>query len=156
MTVASSALLGAALSLLIAPPSTIVMNDLPESNAGDGSSLNFVSRFVGAAVGVAVVGSILASLYASGLADAVTALGPAQADMARGSIQGALEVAATLDPAAQQSLTDAARDAFDRGATVAYTTVAVLGFVAALWAWSALRRVPMERAVTDAADPTQG
>lgn len=43
------ALLGGALSLLIAPPSTVVMNDLPASKAGDGSSLNMVSRFVGAA-----------------------------------------------------------------------------------------------------------
>jgi MFS transporter, DHA2 family, integral membrane protein len=137
--VLASAVLGAGLSLLIAPPSTIVMNDLPEAKAGDGSSLNFVSRFVGAAVGVAVVGSVLASIYASRIGDATGSLDAAQAAKAEGSIQGALEVARSLGGSAGRTLSAAARDAFDRGATVAYVVVAVVGALAALWAWRALR-----------------
>src|SRR5262249_19738221 len=58
-SVVASGVVGAGLSFLIAPASTVVMNDLPESKAGDGSSLNMVSRFVGGAVGVAAVGSVL-------------------------------------------------------------------------------------------------
>lgn len=108
-TVAASALLGAALSLLIAPPSTVVMNDLPESKAGDGSSLNMVSRFVGAAVGVAVVGSVLASIYASQLRGSLGSLNDVQGATAQGSIQGALEVAKTLSPSSSQALATAAR-----------------------------------------------
>jgi hypothetical protein len=42
---AGSVVLAAGLSLLVAPPSTVVMNALPASEAGDRSSLNFVSRF---------------------------------------------------------------------------------------------------------------
>jgi len=138
-TVVASMLLGAGLSLLIAPPSTVVMNDLPEEKAGDGSSLNFVSRFVGAAVGIAVTGSVLATIYASHLSSAVNSLGAGNADTAEGSLQGALTVAGTLDPAPGNALADAARDAFTTGATVAYAVTGLLGLLAALWAWRALR-----------------
>jgi DHA2 family multidrug resistance protein-like MFS transporter len=149
-TVVASVVLGAGLSLLIAPPSTIVMNDLPESKAGDGSSLNFVSRFIGAAVGIAVVGSVLASIYASDVSNATASLDAAQADKAQGSIQGALEVSQTLATSAEKSLAAAARDAFDRGATAAYLVTAVLGALAALWAWFALHSDSAARVLADA------
>jgi MFS transporter, DHA2 family, multidrug resistance protein len=148
-TVAATAVLGAGLSMLIAPPSTVVMNDVPESKAGDGSSLNMVSRFVGAAVGVAIVGSVLASVYARELSPAVASLPPAQADEAQGSIQGAVEVAQTLPTTAGNALLGAARDAFDRGATVAYVVIAAMAVLAAAWAWVALRRVTAARVPVD-------
>ncbi|MGE0027745.1 MAG: MFS transporter [Thermoleophilia bacterium] len=133
-----SVVLGAGLSLLIAPPSTVVMNTLPPEKAGDGSSLNFVSRFVGASVGVAVVGSILAGVYARDVDDALAGLSAGDAQRAEGSIQGALEVADGLAPAAGDALAGAARDAFDRGATVAYVVIAVLAAVVAAVAWFSL------------------
>jgi MFS family permease len=147
-TVAATALLGAGLSMLIAPPSTVVMNDLPEAKAGDGSSLNMVSRFVGAAVGVAIVGSVLASIYAREVSQTVASLDAAQADQAEGSIQGALEVAQGLPSSAGDALLAAARDAFDRGATAAYFVIAAMAALAAAWAWFALRRVTTARAIT--------
>ena len=138
--VAGSVVLGAGLSVLIAPPSTVVMNDLPVAKAGDGSSLNFVSRFAGGAIGVAVVGSILASVYVRKLDASLPPLSPEQADRARGSLQGALEVAGTLASPADDSLTAAARDAFDSGAAVAYAVIAVLALIAAAVAWFTLDR----------------
>ncbi len=138
-TVVASALLGAGVSLLIAPPSTVVMNDLSPSAAGDGSSLNFVSRFLGASIGVAVVGSVLASLYASDITDAVASLSAGKADTAQGSIQGALEVSKTLDPIGSHSLAAAARSAFETSATAAYVVIAVLAVLAAVWSWFGLR-----------------
>jgi EmrB/QacA subfamily drug resistance transporter len=146
-TVAGSVVLAAGLSLLVAPPSTVVMNDLPASEAGDGSSLNFVSRFTGASVGVAIVGSILTSIYVRMLDPELDALDPAGADKARGSLQGALEVADTLSASADRALTTAARDAFERGATVAYAVVAVLALLAATAAWLTLGRA--DRAVDE-------
>jgi MFS transporter, DHA2 family, multidrug resistance protein len=141
VTIAASCVLGIGLSMLIAPPSTVVMNDLPQAKAGDGSSLNFVSRFAGASIGVAIIGSIMASVYTRDLEDAsLPSLGAEQTDKAEGSLQGALEVARTLDPSAERSLTTAAMDAFDRGAAVAYSAVAVLAVIAAVVAWSALGR----------------
>ena len=61
-SVLATVVLAIGMSELIAPPSTVVMNALPEEEAGDGSSLNMVSRFVGAAIGVAVVGSVFAAV----------------------------------------------------------------------------------------------
>ena len=116
------------------------MNDLPESKAGDGSSLNFVSRFTGASIGVAIVGSILTSIYVRTLDPELDALDPAQADKARGSLQGALEVAGTLPASADGALTTAAREAFERGAVVAYVVIAVLALLAAAVAWFSLGR----------------
>jgi MFS transporter, DHA2 family, multidrug resistance protein len=138
--VAGSVVLGAGLSVLIAPPSTVVMNDLPTAKAGDGSSLNFVSRFGGGAIGVAVVGSILASVYVRNLDAALPQLSPEQANQARGSLQGALEAAGTMASPADGSLASTARDAFDSGATVAYAAIAVLALIAAAIAWFTLGR----------------
>jgi EmrB/QacA subfamily drug resistance transporter len=138
--IAGSVVLGVGLSVLIAPPSTVVMNSLPAAKAGDGSSLNFVSRFVGGSIGVAMVGSILASVYVRNLHASVSALSPEEADKSRGSLQGALEVAGTLPTQASTSLTTAARDAFDRGAAVAYAAIAVLALIAAAVAWFTLDR----------------
>jgi MFS transporter, DHA2 family, multidrug resistance protein len=139
LTILASAVVGLGLSGLIAPASTVVMNDLPDDKAGDGSSLSMVSRFTGAAVGVAVVGSVFASVYSSHLASAVSNLPPTQAATAQGSIQGALDVAAGLSSSAGASLTDAARDAFDAAARAGYIVIALLGALAAAWAWHALR-----------------
>ena len=61
-SVLATVVLAIGLSQLIAPPSTVVMNALPEAEAGDGSSLNMVSRFVGAAISVAVLGSVFATV----------------------------------------------------------------------------------------------
>ena len=152
-TIAATAVLGAGISMLIAPPSTVVMNDLPESKAGDGSSLNMVSRFVGAAVGVAVVGSVLASIYARDVTQALGSLTSAQNDQAQGSIQGAVEVAQSLQPSASDALLTAARDAFDRGATVAYVVIAAMAALAAAWAWFALRGVTAARVLADEENP---
>ncbi len=120
------------------------MNDLPPDKAGDGSSLNFVSRFVGASVGVAAVGSILAAVYARDVEDALTGLAPADAERAEGSVQGALEVADTLAPGAGDALAGAARDAFERGAAVAYLAIAVLAAVIAVVTWFALPSRPTD------------
>jgi EmrB/QacA subfamily drug resistance transporter len=139
-TVAGTVALALGLSLLIAPPSTVVMNALPPAKAGDGSSMNFVSRFVGASIGIAIVGSILATVYANDIDASLASLSSAQADKAQGSVQGALEVADTLGSTSGDTLASAARDAFDRGASAAYVTVAVLAAFAAVVAWFVLGR----------------
>ncbi len=133
--VVASMLLGIGLSMLITPPSTVVMNDVPETKSGDASSLNFVSRFAGAAIGVAVLGSVLASVYTRHVDRALVGLSSPDVASARGSLQGALEVAATLNRSAERALARSARDAFVSGATLAYTILAVLAFVAGVTVW---------------------
>jgi EmrB/QacA subfamily drug resistance transporter len=137
--IASAALFGGGLSLLIAPPSTVLMNGVPPARAGDGSSLSFVSRFVGASAGVAIVGSVIASIFASDV-DPAGSLDPAQTDKVRGSLQGALDVADTLPGTSGGELAASARDAFDLGAAAAYSTLAVLAVLGAVMAWLLLGR----------------
>ena len=153
-TVAASAVVGVGLAGLIAPASTVVMNDLPEAQAGDGSSLNMVSRFVGAAVGVAVVGSILSSLYSDRLGDSIDGLAKAPAQAADQSLQGALEASSALPRGAAADLVTTARDAFDAGAFAAYSVVAGVAAIAALWAWRSLRSLrPATRRASRAPRP---
>jgi hypothetical protein len=54
-------------------------------------------------------------------------------------------VAGTLPASADRALTTAARDAFERGATVAYAVVAVLALLAATAAWVTLGRASRRR-----------
>jgi hypothetical protein len=49
-------------------------------------------------------------------------------------------VANSLDSSADSALTTAAQDAFNRGAAVAYATLAVMALLAAAVAWYALGR----------------
>jgi EmrB/QacA subfamily drug resistance transporter len=139
-TILSTTIVAIGLAGLIAPASTVVMNALPADKAGDGSSLNMVSRFVGAAAGVAAVGSIFASGYASRLADSpvLPRLAPANAHTATSSISGALGVAERLGPGAE-GLVGAARGAFSGAAATGYWVVAGLALAAAAWAYVSLR-----------------
>jgi hypothetical protein len=98
------------------------MNDLPITNAGDGSSFSMVSRFVGAAVGVAVIGSVFAAVYAT------------NAPGGSGS------------PPTTGALTAVERAAFSDAAAAGYWVIAAVAAVAAAIAWFALRRVAGEAA----------
>lgn len=137
VTIAGSAVIGAGLSQLIAPPSTVVMNGLPPEKAGEGSSLNMVSRFVGGSVGVAVVGSVLAARYRAGLGD-LSGLSAAQEADVEGSVSGAVEVAGSIGGNAGTALKATAGDAFDSGAAAGYLVVAVVALAAAALAWRLL------------------
>jgi EmrB/QacA subfamily drug resistance transporter len=116
-TVAATVVAAAGMSLLIAPASTVMMNDLPPEKAGDGSSFSMVSRFVGAAVGVAIVGSVFAGAYANALPGS----------------GGAPPTSGPLSPAA--------RDAFSSAAAAGYVVITVVAGLAAVVAWIALARV---------------
>jgi len=139
IVVMGTLVLAAGLALLIVPATTVVINDLPVADAGDGSSLNMLSRFAGAAVGVAFLGSVLTSVYASRLHMATAGLSADGAHRSRQSISGALGVAAGLSRADARTLTIAARQAFDDAAQAAFLAGAVVALVAAAVAVLALR-----------------
>jgi PPE-repeat protein len=140
VVVAGTLVLAGGLALLIAPATTVVINDLPVEKAGDGSSLNMLSRFAGAAFGVAFLGSVLASVYASRVKTATAGLSAGNAQHSRESISGALGVASGLSQADAHTLTVAARRAFDDAAQAAFLAGAVLALLAAAVAVRALRR----------------
>ncbi|MBV9412135.1 MAG: MFS transporter, partial [Acidimicrobiia bacterium] len=137
--VAGTVVLAGGLALLIAPATTVVINDLPVEKAGDGSSLNMLSRFAGAAFGVAFLGSVLTSVYAARIHDATAALSVGNAKSARLSLSAALTVAGQLSGGSAQALRLAARHAFDDGAQAAFLAGAVVALLAAALAMRALR-----------------
>jgi MFS transporter, DHA2 family, multidrug resistance protein len=140
VVVAGTIVLAGGLALLIAPGTTVVINALPVEKAGDGSSLNMLSRFAGGAFGVALLGSVLASVYASRLASATAGLSAQHARSARQSIGGALTVASQLSQVDAHTLTVAARHGFDDAAQAAFVAGAVIALLAAAVASRALRR----------------
>jgi EmrB/QacA subfamily drug resistance transporter len=139
VVVAGTLVLAGGLALLIAPATTVVINDLPVEKAGDGSSLNMLSRFAGGAFGVALLGSVLASVYASRLATATAGLAAGRAEQSRQSISGALGVARALPGADGTMLATAARHGFDDAAQVAFIVAAAIALAAAALAGRALR-----------------
>ena len=141
VVVIGTLVLGGGLALLIAPATTVVINDLPVEKAGDGSSLNMLSRFAGAAFGVALLGSVLTSVYSSRVKTATARLSADDAHNSRQSIGGALRVAGHLAVHDARALVVAARQAFDDAAQAAFVAGAVLALLAAALAVRALRRV---------------
>jgi EmrB/QacA subfamily drug resistance transporter len=140
--IAGTVVLGASMSLLIAPASTVVMNDLPPEKAGEGSSLNMVSRFVGGALFVGILGSLLAEIYLPRVKEAAAFwyLGETDRSTVEGSISGAIEVAAKLGPEDADDLLRVAGDAFTTGAQAGFALLAVVSLAAATWAWKAIPR----------------
>jgi DHA2 family multidrug resistance protein-like MFS transporter len=139
--VAGTVVLGSSMSLLIAPASTVVMNDLPPEKAGEGSSLNMVSRFVGGALFVGIIGSLLAEVYGPRVEQApgFEHLNSASQEAVHGSISGAAEVAPKIG-ANGATLLDIAGEAYIRGAQAGFLLLALVSLAAATWAWKAIPR----------------
>lgn len=97
-----------------APATKAILGALPRSKAGVGSAVNDTTRELGGTLGVAVVGSVFASVYGPGLVDGLAGLPvpPEALVTARGSVQGAVEVAARAPEIAPPVILDAARTAF--------------------------------------------
>jgi MFS transporter, DHA2 family, multidrug resistance protein len=64
---AAFALMGAGMSITMAPATSEIMSSVPLSKAGVGSALNDTTRELGGALGIALLGSIANSAYRSGI-----------------------------------------------------------------------------------------
>ncbi len=115
--VAGMVLLGAGAGLALPTSSGSVVGSVPGGNAGVGSAANTTAIQVGGALGVAVVGSLLTTRYQDDVGAALAGQHVPAAAMAavRGSLGGALEVAARLPGAAGDQLAQLARTAFASG-----------------------------------------
>jgi hypothetical protein len=107
------------------------MSAVPPRRAGAGSAMNDATRELGAALGIAVLGSLAASRYSSALRHALTGVAAPLRAAARGSLAGALHVAAGLPPAARHALETGSKTAFVDGIHLACTGGAILAFAAA-------------------------
>ncbi len=133
------ALTALGMSVAMAPATDQLMANVPRERAGMGSATNDVTREVGASLGVAVLGSVLGGGYAANLAGSVADL-PAQVqDVAKSSLAGGLQVAASLGEAGR-GLVRPVLDAWMGGLHVAHLVGSGLILVAALIAWIWLPR----------------
>jgi EmrB/QacA subfamily drug resistance transporter len=112
--VATLALLGIGMGLVVAPATESIMGSVPLAKAGVGSAMNDTTRQVGGALGVAVLGSVLAAGYGTAIAPALRGAPPQVAQAAGDSIGAAATIAAQLGPVGQ-GLLEAARLAFIQG-----------------------------------------
>ncbi|MEU9212790.1 MFS transporter [Streptomyces sp. NPDC048415] len=128
-------LAGAGAGLTAAASTACVMNAVPSSRAGLGSSVNDATRQVGAALGVAVQGSLLSSVYTHQLEGTLTrahASAPLQASTAADNVLSAAAIAHRLPPGARERLRAAAEDAFVHGMSHAALAAAAVVLAAAL------------------------
>lgn len=96
----------------MAPATEAVMGSVPEANAGVGSAINDTSRQVGGALGIAVLGSLFNAAYAAQMAEIGRGLPPAQAELARNSVGGAMHLAAAVGGPSGAAIRAAADRAF--------------------------------------------
>ncbi|WP_084961274.1 MFS transporter [Thermoactinospora rubra] len=110
-----------------------VLAAAPRERAGAAAAVSETSFELGAALGIAVLGTVLNTVYSA------TMTGPA---VARESIAGALEYAATLPADQAAQVVQAARLAFVEGVHATGTVTAILLACVAVLAFLGLRGVP--------------
>lgn len=135
-------LLGVGVGLVIPAATESVMGSLPSGDTGVGSATNSAFMQVGGALGVAVIGSLLITRYQGNITAALAPYHVPDAVMAavRGSLGGALEVAARVGGAYGAGLARLAKEAFVSGMDLGLVTGALVVFGGCLVALLVLPR----------------
>lgn len=107
-------LLGAGMSMTMAPATESIMGSLPPAKAGIGSAMNDTTRQVGGALGVAVIGSVFAHVYDDRI-ERIATLPAEMIAVAREGLGQALGVATEIGGSAGAALAVAAKGAFMDG-----------------------------------------
>jgi EmrB/QacA subfamily drug resistance transporter len=121
-------LAGAGVGLVLPAATESVMGSLPSGDTGVGSAINNAFMQVGGALGVAVIGSMLTTRYQDNITAVLAPYHvPAVAlDAVRGSLGGALAVAARVGGAEGAALAHLARQAFVSGMDLGLVTGALV------------------------------
>lgn len=114
----------------------LILTAAPAEQAGAASAVSETGSELGAALGMAILGSVGAAIYHADMADQVGSLPTDLARIAQETLGGAV---ASGDP----TVITAARIAFTEGFTVAATFGAVVVALTAVFAYRALRHVPV-------------
>jgi EmrB/QacA subfamily drug resistance transporter len=138
---------GAGVGLVLPAATESVMGTLPSGDTGVGSAINNTFMQVGGALGVAVIGSLLTTRYQDNI---TAALAPyhvpvAALDAVRGSLGGALAVAARVGGTNGAALAHLAREAFVSGMDLGLFTGACVVLAGALVALLVLPRTRRRR-----------
>jgi EmrB/QacA subfamily drug resistance transporter len=124
-------LIGLLMSLVVAPATAVIMNDLGEEKAGDGGAVNQLSRQVGGALGVAIIGSAFAAVFTNQIDEKLARLRAVERERATESIEEARDVIVVLRPALRDVLSARVDDAFDVAARVGFGVCVALLLLAA-------------------------
>jgi DHA2 family multidrug resistance protein-like MFS transporter len=142
MLVAGSIVFSLGLTPVVTLTTDIVLSAAPPERAGAASALSETSSEFGGALGIAVMGSIVTAIYRGEVATAFPAGMPAEAaEVARGTIGGAISVAGQLPSELGAEVLGAAREAFAQafGTTAAISAVIAIGV--AILAAALLRQI---------------
>lgn len=123
----------------------LILGAAPAEKSGAASAISETGYEVGSVLGTAILGSILTASYQRNLRlpDAVTGLAPgADIGQARETLAGAVDLARGLPGPLAESVTAAARTAFDSGVHITAAIALVLMAGAAVLAAVVLRKVP--------------
>jgi Na+/melibiose symporter-like transporter len=96
--------------LVVAPATAAIMVALPVTKAGDGASVNLISRQVGGALGIALMGSVATLAYRNDLSLSGLGLSTEQQAQVESSLSGIETMTAQLS-ASTASAVDSAADA---------------------------------------------
>lgn len=96
--------------LVVAPATSAIMVALPVTKAGDGASVNLVSRQVGGAFGIAIIGTVATLVYRNDLSGQDLDLSESQTAELDDSLAGVESLSSELSGATAQQV-DAAADA---------------------------------------------
>ena len=119
----------------------IVLSAAPPERAGAASALSETSSEFGGALGIAVMGSIVTAIYRGEIAGTFPPGVPAEAaEIARGTIGGAVSVASDLPDVMGAEVLDSAREAFAHAFGMSAAISAVIAIGVALLAVAMLRR----------------
>lgn len=131
---------GAGVGLVLPAATESVMGSLPSGETGVGAATNNTFMQVGGALGVAVIGSLLTTRYQDDMTAALSPYHVPAAIMAviRGSLGGALEVAARVGGAFGAALVHVARQAFMSGMDLGMVTGALVVLCGAVVAFVVL------------------
>jgi DHA2 family multidrug resistance protein-like MFS transporter len=142
VVVVASVIISLALSPVFTLTTELIVGSAPPERAGAASGIAETATELGGALGIAILGSIGTAVYRSQLTMSLPAGVPSgAADVARGTLGGAVGVAAQLPGQVGDALLVAARDAFVQGLHLAAGISAVIALASAVAALVALRRV---------------
>jgi DHA2 family multidrug resistance protein-like MFS transporter len=140
--VAGSVVFSIGLTPVVTLTTDLVLGAAPPERAGAASAISETSSELGGALGIAVLGSIVTAIYRGELASTFPAGVPPQAaEVARGTIGGAVSVAGELPAPLAAQLLGSARDAFAHAFGTSAALSAALAIGVAVLAVALLRGI---------------
>ncbi|WP_207457008.1 MFS transporter [Herbiconiux sp. SYSU D00978] len=117
----------------------MIVSSAPAAKAGAASAISETAYEAGAVIGTSVLGGVLTATYRAQL-DVPAGVAASEADAARETLAGALQVARELPADLAAALTESARHAFDAGVVITSGVGAALMAVAVVLTLTLLRR----------------